>query len=107
MADLGPTGNSRWIVVAIPGLLVGAVLTVVAVAVGTLVFGTYGYSLFMFMPFVIGVVTGYLANRDGDIGGSLTMFSVAIAIALGSVALVVFALEGAVCIVMAAPLGLV
>src|SRR5262245_8407649 len=101
-----PIPPADWIVIAIPGLIVGALLTVIAVAIGTLIFGTYGYGLFMLMPFVIGVVTGYLANRRGDIGVGPTTFSVTIAIALGSLALVFVALEGLVCIVMAAPLGL-
>jgi len=61
--------------------------------------------MFMVTPFVIGAVTGYLANRKTDLGGSRTAALVASATALGGAALVVVALEGIVCIVMAAPLG--
>src|SRR5207244_3329377 len=48
----------------------------------------------------------YLANRRSDLGGAQTALLVTGATALGSVALVAVALEGLVCIVMAAPLGL-
>ena len=102
-----PAENSRWAVAALTGLFGGVGLTVFAVAVGTLVFGAYGYGLFVLMPFVIGVVTAYLANRHGDIGGGWTALSVTTAMAFGSFALVLVAVEGVVCIAMAAPLGLI
>jgi hypothetical protein len=90
---------------AVVGVLAGAGLTVAAVAVGTLLFGTYGYGLFVLTPFVIGVITAYLANRKEDIGRQQTALAVLVAAVLGCLGLVVFALEGMVCIVMAAPLG--
>ena len=62
--------------------------------------------LFLLTPFVIGAITAYVANNGTDIGARRTMWSVVIAVALGSLALVAVALEGIVCIVMAAPLGL-
>jgi uncharacterized membrane protein YhaH (DUF805 family) len=88
------------------GVLVGIALTLSAVAVGALIFGTYGYGMFVASPFVIGAMTGYLANRRANVDLSLTLKLVAWATVLGGVALVVFALEGAVCIVLAAPLGI-
>ncbi len=88
------------------GVLAGVGLTLVAVALGTLVFGTYGYSLFLLTPFVIGTISGYIANYRADIGGRQTAWAVVIAVALGSLMLVAVALEGIVCVIMAAPLGL-
>src|SRR5262245_40232033 len=96
----------HFLVAAVAGVFAGAVLTVAAVFVGTLIFGTYGYGLFVLTPFVIGVITAYLANRKEDIGNSQTAMAVLIATGLGCLVLVLIALEGAVCIVMAAPLGL-
>jgi hypothetical protein len=98
--------HNRWLIAAACGVLAGIGLTLVAVAVGTLIFGAYGYGLFLLTPFVIGVTTGYIANYKGDVGGGRTALSVMIAIALGSISLVLVALEGIVCIVMAAPLGI-
>jgi hypothetical protein len=81
-------------------------LTLIAVALGALVFGAYGFGMFVASPFVIGATTAYFANRRGDLGGSQTATLVASAAALGGIALVMAALEGLVCIVLASPLGL-
>jgi hypothetical protein len=55
---------------------------------------------------VVGATTAYFANRQADIDGTQTVQLVLCATALGAIALIGFALEGAVCIVMAAPLGI-
>ena len=90
---------------AVQGALAGAGLTVVAVAVGALMFGQYGYGMFVVSPFVIGLLTAYLANRDRDIGGVATIVVVVWAMTLGGLALIGLALEGVVCLIMAAPLA--
>lgn len=97
--------RANWISVA-QGVLAGIGLTVFAVAVGALVFGTYGFGMFVAMPFIVGATTGYFANRHADIGDSRTLGLVAWATVLSGVALIATALEGAACIVMAAPLGI-
>jgi hypothetical protein len=78
----------------------------VFVAVGALVFGAYGFGMFVASPFVIGAVTAYIANRTRDLGGPRTVQVVLMATIVGGIALLAAALEGAVCIVMAAPLGI-
>jgi len=93
----------EWIAAA-QGVFAGMGVTLFAVAVGALLFGSYGYGVFMVAPFVIGATTGYFVNRSYDLGGWTTAKWVAIATLLGAVALVAVALEGIVCIVMAAPL---
>ena len=100
--DEAGTARDRW-AAAMQGMVAGVGLTLAAVAVSTLVFGVYGYGLFVLSPFVIGAVTAYLANRRRDIGGSRTMNVVAGATALGGIGLVVAALEGVVCIALASP----
>src|SRR5260370_10776301 len=79
------------------------VLTLIAVALGALVFGAYGFGMFVASPFVIGATTGYFANRKTDLGGTQTATLVTSAAALGGIALILVALEGVVCIIMAAP----
>jgi uncharacterized membrane protein YhaH (DUF805 family) len=96
--------DSGWTPIA-QGMLAGIGLTLFAVAVGALVFGSYGYGMFVVSPFVIGATTGYFGNRQGDIGDGRTVKLTALATALGGVVLVVTALEGVVCIVLAAPLA--
>ena len=91
---------------AVHGLLAGVGLTLLAVAISTLVFGVYGYGLFVVSPFVIGAITAYFANRKTDIGGGPTARLVTGATALGGLSLIAFALEGVICIVLASPIGL-
>src|SRR6185295_10685078 len=90
---------------AVLGVTIGIGLTLAAVAVSTLVFRVYGYGLFMASPFVIGLATAYFANRKGDIGGGASASLVMVALALGGIALVLAALEGLFCIVLASPLA--
>jgi len=97
--------NGVWLP-AVQGMLAGMALTLASAAVGALFFGAYGYGMFIASPFVVGASAGYLANRNGDIGILRTEQLAAAATALGGVALVVAALEGIVCIVMASPLVL-
>jgi uncharacterized membrane protein YhaH (DUF805 family) len=91
---------------AVRGVLAGAALTSAAVALGTLVFGTYGSTLFLLTPFVVGIAAAYTANLQADIGGRQTAWTVFIAVLVGGLTLVAVAVEGVICIVMAAPLGL-
>jgi uncharacterized membrane protein YhaH (DUF805 family) len=89
---------------AVLGVVAGIGVTLAAVAISTLVFGTYGFGLFFATPFLIGATTGYLANRKTDIGGGATAKLVIAATALGGIGLIVAALEGLICIVLASPL---
>jgi uncharacterized membrane protein YhaH (DUF805 family) len=91
---------------AAQGVVAGIGVTLAAVAASTLLFGSYGYGLFVASPFVIGAMTAYFANRIQDMGEARTTRLVLVAAALGGLALVFTALEGIVCIVLAAPLGL-
>ena len=91
---------------ALQGLIVGIALTLAAVATSALIFGTYGYGIFLASPFVIGGVVGYLANRAADLDGSETNRIVMGAGFFGCLALLVTALEGLGCLIMAAPLAI-
>src|SRR5215469_15680027 len=103
-ADTGDEWPTAWSAAA-QGTIAGFGLTLASVAVGALVFGTYGYGMFVISPFVIGAIAGYLGNRRQDIGLDKTLILVAGATALGGIALLVFALEGIVCLILASPLG--
>jgi hypothetical protein len=88
------------------GLIVGVAIVVLAVLVSAVTFGAYGWGLFVMTPLLVGVTTGYLVNLDRDLGSKKTMSLVIGAAALGSLALVILALEGIICILMAAPLAI-
>jgi hypothetical protein len=89
------------------GVLAGVALVVAAVLVSALTFGAYGWGLFVMTPFLVGITTAYLANRRAGIGMASTIGLVMLAGMLGTLALLMLALEGLVCIILAAPLGAV
>lgn len=89
----------------IQGVLAGVAIIVLAVLVSAVTFGAYGWGLFVMTPLLVGMTTGYLANRRTIMSGRRTTLVVLAAAALGTVALVMVALEGAMCILLAAPLG--
>ena len=91
---------------AFQGMAAGVGLTVLAVVLGALVFGVYGYGLFVATPFLIGGISAYLANRRGEIGDGATFKVVAGATTFGALGLLSFALEGVVCLLMALPLAI-
>lgn len=89
----------------VQGVLAGVTIIVAAVLVSAVTFGAYGWGLFVMTPLLVGMTTGYLANRRSLLPPGRTAVVVLSAAALGTVALVMFALEGLVCILLAAPLG--
>lgn len=90
--------------VALQGLVAGMTLTLLLVVASTLVFRTYGSLLFLASPFVVGCVTAYIGNRRADIGPTATRRLVFAACFLGGIGLMAIAVEGIVCLAMAAPL---
>lgn len=88
------------------GLIAGIALVVLAVLISAVTFGAYGWGLFVMTPFLVGMTSGYLVNEQSDLGASTTMKLAIAAAGLGSLALVVLALEGLVCIILAAPLAI-
>lgn len=87
------------------GVLAGVAIIVLAVLVSAVTFGAYGWGLFVMTPFLVGITTAYLANRQVALESGRTIVLVMIAAGLGGLALVMFALEGIICILFAAPLG--
>jgi len=88
------------------GLFAGVALIVVAVLVSAVTLGAYGWGLFVMTPFSVGCTTAYLANRRNDLDRHQNQLLVMSATGLGGLALLLFALEGLVCILLIAPLAL-
>lgn len=88
------------------GVLAGVAIIVAAVLISALTLGAYGWGLFVATPFVVGMTTGYIVNRRTPQTGGRTMSHVLAAGALGGLALLMLALEGFMCIILVAPLGL-
>lgn len=87
------------------GLFVGMAVLVFAVLISALTLGSYGWGLFIMTPFLVGLSAAYLANRETVLPPSQSRTIVLLAAALGVGALLMFALEGFVCIILVVPLG--
>lgn len=68
------------------------------------VFGDYGWSVFIFIPFIIGFLPAYLTGNKIEIKKSTAYGLSFITLGLAVLALLVFAVEGLICIAMASPL---
>jgi hypothetical protein len=91
---------------ALLGVATGTLITLAMVGLSALLLHDYGQVLFFATPFVLGTSTGYVFNRGGRQPQSRTLAVSAAAILISAGALLLFALEGVVCLVMAAPLAL-
>lgn len=84
----------------------GTIVGVATIGLGVLALNSYGASLFFGAPFVIGALTAYDFNRTYDASRGQTLSAVVKAVLLAGLAMLLFAMEGAVCLVMALPLAL-
>ena len=112
-AEIARTGES-WFMRLVPESSVGsAALSIVltsaigggAAAFGTLFLGNYGWGLFVALPFAIGLVAAaiYGVRAQRSLGNCVTV--AVLSIVLLGLGLMAFAMEGAVCLIMAVPLA--
>ena len=89
---------------ALLGALATAGLGTALTVVSTEVFGNYGYALFVATPFALGFFSAVFhgLTRPRDQGEAIAVGTTSVLLA--SVALMAFALEGVICIVMALPI---
>jgi uncharacterized membrane protein YhaH (DUF805 family) len=92
---------------ALLGLLGATVVALLAVLVSIVAFGTYGVTLFVATPFIQGVVVGWAFNRRETRSSAETISVVWLSLFLVAGAILLFALEGVVCVAMALPLAAV
>ncbi|EYF08143.1 Hypothetical protein CAP_5903 [Chondromyces apiculatus DSM 436] len=69
--------------------------------------GTYGMTLFFMTPFVMGAVSAYLFNRPAPRPTGNTLLVAVASTLIAGTALLLFALEGIICLVMAVPIAMV
>ncbi len=91
---------------AIGGIAVGALYASVLTQVSVYLFHDYGAALFFGTPFITGVASGYLLNLRTSRSHGLTILVACAALLFGGIAILLFAIEGALCILMAAPIVL-
>jgi uncharacterized membrane protein YhaH (DUF805 family) len=92
---------------ALVALLATAALGTVLVPVGTMLLNSYGWGLFVALPFVQGALAAYVYSLRAKrpLGASVAVALLSVGVT--ALALLALALEGAVCIVMATPIALV
>lgn len=81
-------------------LMVGAVMVVVSVSF----LQSYGASLFLGTPILMGTTVAYLYNRNSPRSYARSAGLGVVAICFAALALLLFALEGVICVAMALPL---
>jgi uncharacterized membrane protein YhaH (DUF805 family) len=116
MSLLPTTANQRWLPQNRPAsgeeraksavfalgvsLMIGAVMIVVSVSL----LASYGGSLFLGTPLLMGATAGYFYNRKSSRGYLASVGLGLAAVSCGGLALLLFALEGLICVAMAVPL---
>jgi len=90
---------------ALLGLLGASVVALLAVLVSIVAFGTYGVTLFVATPFIQGMVVGWAFNRRETRSSAETISVVWLSLFLVAGSILLFALEGMLCVAMALPLA--
>jgi uncharacterized membrane protein YhaH (DUF805 family) len=92
---------------AMLGVAASLGVTLVTVGVGVYLRRSYSTGLFLGVPFTIGYISSYIYNygHDRPAGQSIVIALASVSLAAG--ALVLFALEGSVCTLLALPIALV
>jgi uncharacterized membrane protein YhaH (DUF805 family) len=93
----------RYLIAMLPGIVLGAGMLVLSVYT----YRSYGTALFFATPFGVGAITAWTLNRSFLVSSTQTRQVVLLTLATLAVLLLVLGREGAICIVMAAPLAAV
>lgn len=91
----------KWIAISVTVCIAG-VLTLW----GIYGIGEYGIALFILTPFLIGFCSSFLYGYKNDITKSQVVWVGFTTLAICTLALILFAIEGLICILMAAPIGI-
>jgi hypothetical protein len=86
------------------GAGVAIALTMVTLSAASIRISSYGGWLFVVTPCVIGACTAFIYNRNRDVSSVRTMSLVVATVLAGGGALLLVALEGAICLLMSLPL---
>lgn len=91
---------------AVLGVFVGLVVALIMVGVSVYALDTYGSSLFLGTPVLMGAVASVISNSVAPRKFSASCSLGALTVLLAGGALLVFHMEGVICIAMAAPIAL-
>lgn len=89
------------------GALGATVVALLAVLVSVFAFGTYGITLFVGTPFIQGMVVGWAFNRNSIRPQAEMTGVILLSLLFVAGVILLFALEGALCLAMSAPIAVV
>ncbi|MGH7546803.1 MAG: DUF805 domain-containing protein [Gemmatimonadales bacterium] len=92
--------------VALYGIAAGLAVAIPTIIVNVYLLRRYSTSLFLGTPFTLGAVTAYVLNREDPRGVGVTMQVVSLSVVLLGGAILLFGLEGLLCIAMALPIAI-
>ena len=102
-----PGGTARNLKGALIGMVLAIAIGLASMAAVVQTTGGYGLMLFFVTPLMMGTVIGLLTNHPAPRPLSDSIFTALLAVMLTAGALAVFALEGVICLLMAAPIAVV
>lgn len=88
------------------GIAAGLAVAIPTIVLNVYLLRRYSTSLFLGTPFTLGAVTAYVLNRAAPRGVGVTMQVVGLSMGLLAGAILLFGLEGLVCIALALPIAL-
>ena len=91
---------------ALLGVGVGLAIAMAMVGVSVMIFGQYGTTLFLATPFVMGAAAAYVFNFETPRPAGTTLGLATLTVVVAGGAILLFAFEGVLCLVMAAPLAI-
>lgn len=91
---------------ALAGLALTVLLSVPAIGFGAAVLGSYGWGVFVGLPFLMGMLAALIHTAAGPRSLGSCCVVALLAVLFAGVALLCFAIEGLFCVLMAAPLAL-
>jgi uncharacterized membrane protein YhaH (DUF805 family) len=97
-------GSSSSFLSGVFGLLAGAAYLIVSVLASVYLLGSYGAVMFFGVPIVTCAVSAYALNRIENRGLGFTILHSFLTLMAASVGLLVFGIEGGICIAMAIPI---
>src|SRR2546428_1465619 len=100
----GRTVDAR-LPVALYGVAAGLAVAIPTILLNVYVLRRYSTSLFLGTPFTLGAVTAYVFNRAAPQGAGATAQVVSLSLVLLAGAMLLFALEGPACVLLALPLA--
>ena len=90
---------------AMLGVAAATAITLLSLGVGVYLRQTYSAGFFLGVPFTVGYISSYIYNYSVDRPAGETMLLAWASVTIAAGTLVVFALEGVICIAMALPLA--